>query len=69
MTFEFWKFCNCASCLHNKLSRSTAASNTECEIINKKQKKQPPPKKNKNKNKKQNKKQTKQKNNLKKLLF
>ena len=66
MTFEFWKFCNCASCLHNKLSQSTAASNTECEIINKKQKKQPPPKK---KPKKQNKKQTKQKKNLKKLLF
>ena len=35
---KFWKFCNSASCLHNILSQRTAASNTECKIINKRQK-------------------------------
>ena len=36
MILKFWKFCNSASCLHNMLSQRTAASNTECKIINKK---------------------------------
>ena len=35
MIFKLWKFCNSASCLHNMLSQRTAASNTECKIIQK----------------------------------
>ena len=33
MILKFWKFCNRASCLHNTLPQRTAASNTECTII------------------------------------